>query len=93
MLKRSVRVTKRVPVNVIAFRWFGELKEGAVACNFKCCGCGGKLGARRFGAAMDGDRNQSMRLCEDCGIEAEASLSERVELTDEERKRLGGLFT
>ena len=73
-LTRNVRVTKKIPVNVSSFRWFGTLTEGSVACGFKCCACGGKLGARRFGAAWDADRGQSMRLCEDCGIKAEASL-------------------
>ena len=72
---RNIRATKKVPVNVTAFRWFGELTAGAVACGFLCCACRGKLGARRFGAAWDGDRDQSMRLCEDCGIEAEKQLA------------------
>jgi hypothetical protein len=76
MLTRNIRVTKKVPVNVTSFRWSGgALVEGAVACNFKCCACGGKLGARRFGCAWDGDRDQSMRLCEDCGVKAEEQVA------------------
>lgn len=81
-LTRNVRVTKKVPVRVVSFRWFGELKEGAVAANFPCCACRGKLGARRFGCAWDGDRDTSMRLCEDCGIEAEKQLTPATPASD-----------
>ena len=72
-LKINKRVTKKVPVEVVSFVWFGELTEGSVATEFKCSACGSKLGARRFGAGMieEGGKQRSMRLCELCGIEAE----------------------
>ena len=75
-LKINRRVTKKVAVDVVSFKWFGQLTAESVAAGFKCTACGSKLGARRFGAAMieDGGGQRSVRLCEDCGIDAEQSL-------------------
>ena len=74
MLHRKAMVPKMVPVQVTALRWCGALKEGSVAAKFKCSACRKELGARRFGAAWDGSRGVSMRLCEDCGVDAEKSM-------------------
>ena len=75
-LKINKQVTKKIPVNVVSFRWFGRLTESSVAAGFKCSACGDKLGARRFGAAMieENGLQRSLRLCESCGVDAEGDF-------------------
>jgi len=67
---------RKFPVTVLKFRWCGTLRPVDCGANFKCSACGGRLGARRFGIAWirDGEEERSLRLCEDCGREAETSI-------------------
>ena len=72
-LKIKVRTTKMVPVKIVSLRWAGKITDGSVSEKFHCSACGERLGARKFAVAMierDGVQ-QSLRLCEDCGIKAE----------------------
>lgn len=72
--KPSVR---KVPVRTLNLKWSGGvLERSCIACGFKCSACGAKLGERRFATAWVKDESQeySLRLCEDCGIKAEADL-------------------
>jgi hypothetical protein len=71
----------RVPVEVLKFRWCGTLTPASVAGSFKCTACGSRLGARRFGIAwiLANDGERSVRLCEDCGVDAEESAATRPE--------------
>lgn len=64
---------RKVPVEVLNLRWHGPLSKGNVAAAFRCSACLKILGERRFAVAWirDGESERSMRLCEDCGNDAE----------------------
>lgn len=77
MLTINEQRTVKVPVTVLSMRWSGELNPGSMATAFKCSACGTKLGDRRFAVAFIRKKNgveHSMRLCEDCGLEAESDV-------------------
>lgn len=80
MLTINQMRTVKVPVKVLSMRWSsGALTEHSEASVFKCSACGSKLGARRFATAFirkDSGAEHSMRLCEDCGVQAEADLED-----------------
>lgn len=69
--------TKQTPVAVLEFRWNGVVK-GASA-NFRCTACLAPIGDELpFGIAWVnvGDNDpRSMRLCNACGLKAEADLN------------------
>lgn len=77
MLTITKRTTRQVPVEVLKMRWLHALTADAIACNFRCSACCGKLGARRLSVTWirDGTRERSMRLCEVCSIKAEKAIA------------------
>lgn len=75
-MKLGIRVptTKRVELTVLELHWSAPVS--GVAAGFECSACGGVLGERRWAIGWIKDwlgHERSMRLCEDCGMKAEAS--------------------
>lgn len=73
-LKIKKYVPKMQPVEVLNVKWCGPLKrDGSGVSLLQCSACRKQLGARRFAIAWikDSSGERSMRLCEECGKDAE----------------------
>lgn len=74
MLMKTIQTTKRVPVEVISFKWLGPVSEKLR--NLRCTACHNHIGERKWGLAWIKDEKgkRAMRLCDKCGEQAEQAL-------------------
>lgn len=73
--------TKQVPVEVVRVVWHKPITAAQLIEICQCSACYRKLGIRRWAVAWVRDEKgeRSMRLCEDCGLKAEAAIGKIVE--------------
>lgn len=81
MLTKTVPSTKQVPVHVIEFTWHEPLDPDSQLVTLPCSACRKPIGSKRWGIAWAQNRKYkyTMRLCEDCGTKAGATLAKENE--------------
>lgn len=77
MLTKTVKTTKQVAVKVEKFKWFKPVGKDSKLEGLRCTACRKTIGNKRWGLAWtlnDRGQNVPMRLCNDCGENAEQAL-------------------
>ena len=74
MLMKTIQTTKKVPVEVISFKWLEPVSEKLRY--LRCTACRNNIGERKWGLAWIKDEKgkRAMRLCDKCGEQAEQVL-------------------
>lgn len=77
LVKPAIR---RVPVVVLHFQWISAGPLPVPWQKSRCTACRKLVGTGRVGGAWirDGSRLRSVRLCEACGLKAEASIGQEL---------------
>lgn len=79
MLTKTIKVTKRVAVNVISLNTYKSPKSKTLQ-KLPCSACKKSIGDRPWGLAWckEKEKKYAMRLCEDCSKKAEQALKGKV---------------
>ena len=77
MLRKTIKTTKRVPVEVVSFKWLDPISEKLGT--LRCSACRNQIGERKWGLAWIKDEKgkRAMRLCDKCGETAEQAIKEK----------------
>lgn len=81
MSQKDFLTPKPKTVEILSFRWCG-IVTSTQAGELECSRCDKPIGNKKpFGIAFiknrDSNKQESLRLCNECGLEAEAKLSEQ----------------